>query len=66
MAKSLLPESVEVSDMLPFSGHIFEVFDNVISQIEHLVSQQVKSVESRTGKLPKVTKCRLIPEFHRQ
>jgi len=39
---------------VPFSGHVFEVFDNVIGQIEHLVNQQIKSVKGLTGKPPKV------------
>ncbi|KAK3315444.1 hypothetical protein B0H66DRAFT_565375 [Apodospora peruviana] len=35
------------------SGHITEIFDNVVGQIENLVSQQIRAVKMRLGKPPK-------------
>ena len=38
-----------------YSGHIIEIFDNVVTQVELLVGQQIQAVKKRLGKPLKVT-----------
>ncbi|KAK4159913.1 hypothetical protein QBC43DRAFT_326330 [Cladorrhinum sp. PSN259] len=41
------------SDITLKSGHLIDIFDNVITQIETLVGQQIRAVKKRLGKPPK-------------